>query len=198
MKYSVAIVALAATAVSAQLSAIPQCALTCAISSLGSTGCGQTDIKCICTATSFIAALTPCVQAACSAADLAKTITAAEGLCLQAGVTLSIPTAGATSTTAAASSSEAATSTVESVSTTLMTTYSATVVTSTETSSAVVVVPTTYSNATATATGGSYNATSAVPTTALPTASPSGNAASNNRVTVGGLAAVLAFAAALL
>jgi len=183
---------LAASLVSAQLSALPTCAVTCAITSLGSTGCAETDVACICKATAFITALTPCVQAACSAADLQKTIAAAEGLCAQAGVSLSLPPVAASSTAAPVSTSTSVT----------VATSSAVVTLSTTTTSSVVVVPipSSYagSNTTTTAVIVSPTASSNVTlTSALPTASQTG-AAGRNSAAIGSLGAVLAFAVALL
>jgi len=179
-------VGLTASLVSAQLESIPQCALGCAVSSLGSTGCPTTDIACICSATAFLQALTPCVQAACTPQEFAATIEAAQQLCAAAGVTLSIP--GPTSTPA----EETPTETPTEAPTTMLTV--------TPPSNSTIVtppVPTPSSNATATSTEapspteGETEAPSA-------TASQTG-AASRNAIALGGLgAAVVAFAAALL
>ncbi|KAF3941167.1 hypothetical protein ABW19_dt0207260 [Dactylella cylindrospora] len=77
--------------VASQLENLPSCALTCALSSLGSTGCDTTDIACICGASEFIDSLVPCVESACTTSEYETTIEAASGLCLAAGVTLSVP-----------------------------------------------------------------------------------------------------------
>jgi len=102
---------LTASLVSAQLENFPTCALGCAISSLPSTGCGQTDIACICGASAFLAGLTPCVQAQCTPQEFQTTIEAARQLCLSAGVTLSIP--GPPSATSSASEAESTTASEE-------------------------------------------------------------------------------------
>jgi len=187
---------LTASFVSAQLGNIPQCALSCALTSLQSTSCAPTDIKCICQATGFVAALTPCVEKACTAAELQQTITAAEGLCSSAGVSLSIPPVAASSTSASSEASSASIApTTTAVSTSAVTTTATTMATTT---AVVVVVPSVYTNATMTVAPTGNSSTTGVSTTSLPTASPSGNAALRNGASVGGLAAVLAFAAALL
>lgn len=109
MKVSVILSVVASAALAAaQLSAIPQCALTCAISSIGASGCSETDIKCICSASAFLTSITSCVQGSCTAAELAQTLKAAQGLCSSAGVTLSLPGTAPTSTAAPVSSSSSA------------------------------------------------------------------------------------------
>ncbi|KAI9769613.1 MAG: hypothetical protein M1839_003615 [Geoglossum umbratile] len=66
-----AIAVLAGSGVMAQdLSALPTCAQSCAISGISSTGCGITDLKCICSAQAFLTSVGTCTTAACSAADL--------------------------------------------------------------------------------------------------------------------------------
>jgi hypothetical protein len=92
MQYSklALLAAVMAPLASAQLSNLPSCALNPAISALGSTNCG-TDVKCACSDQSFIDTLAPLIQKACTGAELQQAITAAQGLCLSVGVTLSIP-----------------------------------------------------------------------------------------------------------
>jgi len=110
MKTTFAAIALVATIASAQLSAIPSCALTCLTDAIGTDGCsGLTDFKCHCSQPSLVSDVTPCVNAACSQSDIEKTITAVEKLCADAGapITISQP---AGSSTAAPSSTEAASS----------------------------------------------------------------------------------------
>ncbi|KAF3942078.1 hypothetical protein ABW19_dt0203501 [Dactylella cylindrospora] len=176
---------LTASIVSAQLENLPSCALTCALSSIGTSGCDTTDIACICSATAFVTALVPCVQAACSAAEYEQTVQAASGLCSAAGVTLSIPTATG-STSAPASSSEPATTSTTEVSTTE---------TETSVSSTLSTEVSTTTTATAETTAPSANGT----TTGPP--SPSGtepSSAGKNAVAFGGLGAIVALVAALL
>jgi len=109
MKASVILSVVASAALAtAQLSNIPSCALSCAISSIGSSGCSETDIKCVCQAKSFITSITTCVQGACTPAELQQTMTAAQGLCQSVGVTLTFPSSGGSSSTTSSSSSSAA------------------------------------------------------------------------------------------
>ncbi|KAF3157894.1 hypothetical protein TWF225_001812 [Orbilia oligospora] len=92
-------VAAGAALAAAQLDQIPTCALTCAITSLGSTGCSQTDIACICKASSFLTGILSCIQGSCTPAEIEQTLGAAQGLCASAGVTITVP--GSDPTTAA-------------------------------------------------------------------------------------------------
>jgi len=107
---------------SQDLSGLPSCALTPAISALGSTGCALTDVKCICDNTKFLQSLQTTVEAVCSAADLATALQFAQTLCLSAGVTLSISTPAPASTTAAPASTTPAMMTTTPVPSTTMTT----------------------------------------------------------------------------
>lgn len=93
------------------LSGLPSCALTPAISALGSTGCALTDVACICKDSSFLMSLETTVEAACDAADLATALQFAKTLCLTADVTLSIPSPSAVGPTTASSSAAPATTT---------------------------------------------------------------------------------------
>ncbi|KAK6529040.1 hypothetical protein TWF694_004260 [Orbilia ellipsospora] len=191
---------------------IPQCALSCALGSLGSTGCGQTDFACICKASAFIEGLVPCVKGACSPADYEKTLTAAQGLCQQAGVSLSVP-AGAAATSAAgsssaAASSAAATTSAPSTEATGVTsassepTSAATSAASSAVTSAAVTSAATQSSAAATTTGAPTKASgsnSTVSSTSPP--KPSGtepSAAHRNTIALGGLGAIIALVAAFL
>lgn len=109
MKTTFAAIALVASIASAQLSAIPSCALTCLTDAIGSDGCsGLTDYKCHCSKPSLISDVTPCVNDACSESDIEKTITAVEKLCADAGAPITITQSAAASS--AAPSSEAASS----------------------------------------------------------------------------------------
>lgn len=97
--FKIALLAVAASLVRAQdLSQIPSCALGPAVAALGSTGCSETDFKCICSASSFITSLTPAVTAACDASDLAKAEAFAVSLCASVGITLNL---GGSTTSAA-------------------------------------------------------------------------------------------------
>lgn len=176
-----------------QLDQIPQCALSCALGSLQSTGCQTTDFACICQATAFVTSLLPCVQAGCSAAEIDNTIQAAQQLCAGAGVTLSIPTGAAETTSAAPStSSEAAATTTEAdVTTTAPSTETSAATTSAgaETSASTSEAPATTVPGNATQTSGTRPPT--------PTGTEPG-AASRNTVALGGLGAIVALVAAFL
>lgn len=85
--------------------------LNCFLEPLSSDGCSDLqDFACHCQkADTLFAAVTPCVQGACSAEDQATVISAVEETCAQAGVTIDVPTPGGSSTPAP-SSTEAASS----------------------------------------------------------------------------------------
>ncbi|KAL7275489.1 hypothetical protein RUND412_001575 [Rhizina undulata] len=84
----------AAALVAAQtpdISSLPQCALTCATTAIGSAstyGCSSTNYKCICTSQSFIGSIETCIKGACNATEQQETLTFAEGFCAQVGVTI--------------------------------------------------------------------------------------------------------------
>ncbi|KAK6357667.1 hypothetical protein TWF718_001974 [Orbilia javanica] len=92
-------VAAGAALAAAQLDKIPTCALTCAITAIGSSGCGQTDIACICSANTFLTGILSCIEGTCTPAEIEQTLGAAQVLCANAGVTITIP--GSEPTTAA-------------------------------------------------------------------------------------------------
>ncbi|KAL5116755.1 hypothetical protein ACEQ8H_005367 [Pleosporales sp. CAS-2024a] len=117
--FAIASVMALASVASAQLTNIPSCALACLLTPLGSDGCSSiNDFKCHCQkGSSLLSTVQPCVQGACSASDQAKTITAVQKTCEDAGVPISIPNAsGAASavSSAAASITSAAASVVSS------------------------------------------------------------------------------------
>ncbi|RVD80203.1 uncharacterized protein DFL_008108 [Arthrobotrys flagrans] len=91
-------VAAGAALAAAQLDQIPTCALTCAITSLSGTGCAQTDIACICEASSFLTGILSCIQGSCNAEEIEQTLGAAQVLCASAGVTISVPGSEPTTT----------------------------------------------------------------------------------------------------
>ncbi|KUL83653.1 hypothetical protein ZTR_11046 [Talaromyces verruculosus] len=78
---------------------LPPCAQGCATNAIPAS-CGL-DVKCICSASSFITSVSCCVATACDAADQQTTIQFAEQLCAGAGVT-NIPSAAGCSATGAA------------------------------------------------------------------------------------------------
>ncbi|KAI1938384.1 hypothetical protein LOZ12_003457 [Ophidiomyces ophidiicola] len=70
---------------SAQFPGLPACAQDCATNSIPK-NCGI-DVKCICSATSFLDAITCCVAQKCSTSEQEATIKFANGICGTAGVT---------------------------------------------------------------------------------------------------------------
>lgn len=168
-----------------QLDQIPQCALSCALGSLQSTGCQTTDFACICQANAFVSSLVPCVQGGCSQAEFDATVEAARSLCDSAGVTLSIPTgAPETSTSAPATSSESAPTTETEAATT-------SAPPSTETGAAT-------TSAAPSTTGTPANGTQTSGTRPPTATGTEPGAASRNTVALGGLGAVVALFAAFL
>ncbi|MCJ1252847.1 hypothetical protein MMC24_000653 [Lignoscripta atroalba] len=100
-----ALAVLATSSASAQsLADLPPCATGPALASFASTGCDVTDYACICSDSAFLAGLQPVVQAACSPADLAKTIAFAQQLCASVGVTMNTGAASAPAITIAPAS----------------------------------------------------------------------------------------------
>ncbi|KIW12384.1 hypothetical protein PV08_09661 [Exophiala spinifera] len=102
-----ALVNLAATQ---DLSSLPPCALTCATGAIGSTGCALTDVKCICTATTFLSGVETCIQGACDQADQQATLQFAVQFCASANVTIPLPSASANSSVPATTPAPTATS----------------------------------------------------------------------------------------
>jgi len=94
---AVGVSALLQLAAAQDLSSLPSCAVTCAINAIGATGCATTDAKCICTATSFLSGVQTCISTACNATDQAATLAFAQQFCGSAGVTITLPTAAASS-----------------------------------------------------------------------------------------------------
>jgi len=112
--FAAAVLVSLASIATAQFDNIPSCALNCFIDPLTSDGCsGLTDFACHCQkADSLFAAVTPCVQSACPADDQATVISAVEETCASAGVTIEVPTPGATSSEVVASTEAPASSAV--------------------------------------------------------------------------------------
>ncbi|KAH9825487.1 GPI anchored CFEM domain protein [Teratosphaeria destructans] len=96
----VVFVAVFAAGAYSQISAFPSCALPPAISAVGTSGCSTTDYACICSNQAFASSLYSQIEAACSASDVQKAVSAAETLCSQAGVSITL--APGTSTAASA------------------------------------------------------------------------------------------------
>ncbi|KAK4157538.1 hypothetical protein C8A00DRAFT_29542 [Chaetomidium leptoderma] len=84
MKYSTALVALAATVASAQdISIFPECSLPCIMDGIGTTSCKATDFACVCKNMEAIkTAATPCVVDKCGLdVALNKVLPATEKFC---------------------------------------------------------------------------------------------------------------------
>ncbi|KAH6626752.1 hypothetical protein B0J18DRAFT_148962 [Chaetomium sp. MPI-SDFR-AT-0129] len=118
MKYTTAVLALAAAAVSAQdISIFPECSLPCIIDGIGTTSCATTDFVCVCKNMDAIKqAATPCVVEKCGIdVGLNQVLPATEKFCAAVGdgsSSSSAPpaesTTESTAPTSASSSSEEA------------------------------------------------------------------------------------------
>ncbi|EGX48718.1 hypothetical protein AOL_s00079g357 [Orbilia oligospora ATCC 24927] len=89
VKISGAIV-LAASVVSAQIDQFPTCAYECLSQLNVIAGCGNTDYPCFCASNAFIEGFNPCISFACQPSDYQAVSDAAEGLCLGAGVPVTV------------------------------------------------------------------------------------------------------------
>ncbi|KAI1312912.1 hypothetical protein F5Y03DRAFT_339688 [Xylaria venustula] len=182
MKYAVAVLAFAASTVSAQsLSDIPQCAISCINDAITkATTCATTDYKCICANSDALTTqATPCVLSACGAdVALQQVLPAVQAFCSavnSGGGSTSETTSEATSTAASTSASTpASTPTSAPASTTaVVSTAESTVASTSE--------PTGYPTEVSTSSGVSVPVTSqsSYPgTTLLPTSFGGGNATS--------------------
>ncbi|KIX95851.1 uncharacterized protein Z520_08559 [Fonsecaea multimorphosa CBS 102226] len=83
-------------AASQDLSSLPTCAVSCALTAISSTGCQATNATCVCEASSFLTGVYSCIQGACNATDIAATLQFAESYCGSAGISITLPTASAT------------------------------------------------------------------------------------------------------
>jgi len=101
---SVAAVLSLAAATSAQFNNLPSCAVNCFLGPLKTDGCKLTDFKCHCEKDTLIPKVQPCVEQKCSDAQQDEVISAAEMLCKQYGVTLTLSNPGSPSTTSGPSS----------------------------------------------------------------------------------------------
>ncbi|MCJ1357548.1 MAG: hypothetical protein MMC33_007544 [Icmadophila ericetorum] len=97
---------------------LPTCAQTPTLTGIASTGCGATDIQCVCKDQSFLNSLLPVLEKACDPSDVAKAVAFAEQLCAESGVTITAPSIpGYTATPTAAGSGSASASAPVSAST---------------------------------------------------------------------------------
>jgi len=101
MKASFTLAALFAAGSYAQLSNLPQCALSCFLGPLQSDGCSSlTDFKCHCSKSNLIPQVQPCIEKGCSTSEQETVISAVQDLCESVGITLSISAPGGASTSA--------------------------------------------------------------------------------------------------
>ncbi|WYZ42884.1 hypothetical protein EsH8_VI_000583 [Colletotrichum jinshuiense] len=88
MKFSAVLIALAGLAV-AQDTALPTCAQGCVnqyITGSAIAGCGQLDIKCICTNSGFLDGIACCLAGACNQVDQDAAVKYAKDICTTASV----------------------------------------------------------------------------------------------------------------
>ncbi|KAG7289402.1 hypothetical protein NEMBOFW57_005773 [Staphylotrichum longicolle] len=110
MKYTAALVALAAATVSAQdISVFPECSLPCIITAVGTTSCAATDFACVCKNMEAVkTAATPCVVDKCGLDKaLNEVLPATEKFCADVGTG-----GGAGSSSSSSSGPDAPTATV--------------------------------------------------------------------------------------
>ncbi|MCJ1376739.1 hypothetical protein MMC20_007984 [Loxospora ochrophaea] len=88
------------------LSDLPSCAVSCVGNGLSSTGCAETDFKCICSDSAWIGQLTCCVESACDQADQQTTVQFADQICKT--VNIDLPANPVCSTASGASTMSAA------------------------------------------------------------------------------------------
>ncbi|EME80084.1 uncharacterized protein MYCFIDRAFT_86758 [Pseudocercospora fijiensis CIRAD86] len=107
--YTIATIALFASAVFAQIPGLPDCSQTC-ITDYG--GCNQVDVKCICSNVPLLEKLSCCVSQKCDAKGQADVISFADSLCGSYGVTTLPTAAGCTGSAAGASSTASGSATM--------------------------------------------------------------------------------------
>jgi hypothetical protein len=106
---SFGIVALFASVAFAQLNDIPPCALNCFLGPLSSDGCTNLlDFACHCQKPQLIPAVQPCVEKACTPAEVATVLSVVSKTCADAGFPISVPNGGGSSSTPPPASSSAA------------------------------------------------------------------------------------------
>ncbi|KAL2429551.1 hypothetical protein ABEF95_006727 [Exophiala dermatitidis] len=101
--------ALAVPAFGQDITSLPQCAQSPILNAISSSGCGLTDIACICKNDDFVSGLVKLIPTLCNTQEVQETIDFAKNLCSAYGVTVNVPdaTALASSATAPAASSAA-------------------------------------------------------------------------------------------
>ncbi|KIW10763.1 hypothetical protein PV08_10062 [Exophiala spinifera] len=99
--------ALALTASAQDITSLPVCAQSPILTAFSASGCGLTDIACVCNNTEFINGLVQLIPSVCTAAEVTATIDFAVSLCASYGVTLNLPdTSGGSASTTPAITSE--------------------------------------------------------------------------------------------
>ncbi|KAF5373446.1 hypothetical protein D9615_009506 [Tricholomella constricta] len=101
MRFSLAVLALAASSVSASLIArqLPSCANDCLLGpTVDLDGCGPRENLCLCKSEKFVSKSTACIAQACKGDDLTTAINISQQICLSVGVTLTGTIPGPTST----------------------------------------------------------------------------------------------------
>ncbi|KAL9138244.1 MAG: hypothetical protein Q9175_000520 [Cornicularia normoerica] len=98
MKYSITAFALLAApfASASSLTELPSCASSATEAGISATGCATSDFACICGNSQFVTSLHSLIEKVCSVADQQVTLAFAAQVCGAVGVSLNIPTPGAT------------------------------------------------------------------------------------------------------
>ncbi|KAK6330695.1 hypothetical protein TWF718_002895 [Orbilia javanica] len=73
-----------------ELANFPGCARDCVSQLNAIAGCGETDFRCFCASNAFLAGFNPCISLLCEPQDYDATSEAAEGLCADNGVTVTV------------------------------------------------------------------------------------------------------------
>ncbi|KAG5649738.1 hypothetical protein H0H81_002241 [Sphagnurus paluster] len=108
MRFSIAILAVAAAASSASAALVarqlPACATACLTGpNVDYGGCSATDNLCLCKSQTFVTKSTECIETTCTGSDLETSLQISQQLCLAVGVTLTAPTATPTGGASASS-----------------------------------------------------------------------------------------------
>ncbi|KAH7113245.1 hypothetical protein B0J11DRAFT_595504 [Dendryphion nanum] len=109
MKYSTAILALTATALSHAIKDLPECSLEYLEQGILASDCAINNFVCACEKADVLApTIIPLLQLDCSARDVEKAIVVVEGICFNAGIPITITRPAASSDSANAVSVESA------------------------------------------------------------------------------------------
>ncbi|MCJ1363640.1 hypothetical protein MMC16_002747 [Acarospora aff. strigata] len=103
-KYTAVLLAVAAVVNAQSLPTVPSCSLQCFTTALTSDGCASlTDFSCHCAKPQLVSQIQPCVAKACSSADQATVNQVVQDTCKAAGVPITLPGSGSSSSAAASS-----------------------------------------------------------------------------------------------